>query len=116
MAIAIAATRQALANAYYALGNYVGLATGNPGTSATPANELSGGSYARVATTWSAGSGGVANGTAVTINSPAATITYALLASAATTGAANMIDNCSITSTTLSSAGQVIVTPTYTQS
>jgi len=117
MAIAIGATRQSLANSYSALGNWIGAATGNPGTSATPVNEVTGGSpaYARVQTTWSAGSGGVSNGTATTLNSPAATITYVILASAATTGAANMIDNCAITSVVLSGQGQIVVTPTYTQ-
>lgn len=114
MAIAVATTRQTLANAYYAIGSYVGLATGDPGTTATPSNEASGGSYARVATTWSASTGGVANGTAVTINAAAATYTYAFMATSVS--GTNMYDKCTITSTTLSGAGQIIVTPTYTQS
>jgi hypothetical protein len=114
MAIAVATTRQTLADAYKAIGVYVGLATGDPGTSSTPSNEASGGSYARVATTWTSSTGGVVNGSAVTINAAAATYTYAFLGTASSGN--NMFDKCSITSTTLSSAGQIIVTPSFTQS
>lgn len=114
MSIAIATTRQALADKYGTLGTFFGLATGNPGTTTTPANEASGGSYARVATTWSAGSGGVENGTACTISANAGTYTYAPLCSAAS--GANMIDWAAITSTVLSAPGQIVLTPTYTQS
>lgn len=114
MSIAIAATRQSLAAAYVALGTYFGLATGSPGTSSTPANEASGGSYARVATGWTAGSGGVENGSAVTVSANAATYDFAILCSAATGN--TMIDNCAITSTVLSAAGQIVLTPTFTQS
>jgi hypothetical protein len=115
MAIAVATTRQSLANQYATLGTFIGVCTGDPGTTNTPANEASGGSpaYARVATTWTAGSGGVSNGSAVTINVPAATYTYVLLASAAT--GATMIDKAAITSVVMSAQGQLVVTPTYTQ-
>lgn len=114
MAIAIATTRQSLAAQYASLGAFLGLATAAPGTTATPANEATGGGYARVATTWTAGAGGVENGSATTINAAAGTYTYAILCSAAT--GANMIDNAAITSTVLSAAGQIVLTPTYTQS
>lgn len=114
MSIAIAATRQALAATYATQGTYFGLATGSPGTSATPSNEASGGSYARVATTWSAGTGGVENGSNVTISANSGTYTYAILCSASTGN--NMVDNATITSTVLSSAGQIVLTPTFTQS
>lgn len=114
MAIAIPTSRQALANAYAALGSYLALCTGSPGTSTTVANEASGGSYARVATSWTAGSGGVQNGSATTLNANAATYTYAALCSAATGN--TQVDNCAITSTVLSAAGQIVLTPTYTQS
>jgi hypothetical protein len=117
MAIAVTTTKNTMATYYGTLGTYIGLATGNPGSTATPSNEVTGGSpaYARVATTWGSASGGAITGTAVTINTPAATITYIILASAATTGAANMIDNASITSVVMSGQGQIVVTPTYTQ-
>jgi hypothetical protein len=116
MPIAVATTKEALADAYIALGAYVSLHTGDPGT--TGANEATGGSpaYARQATTWSADStdDGVRAGTQVTIDVPAGTYTYAGLWTAASGG--TFIDKVAITSTVLSAQGQIKVTPTYTQS
>jgi hypothetical protein len=113
--VACTATLNTLAADYAALGTFVGLATGAPGATATPANEATGGSpaYARVATTWSAGTTGVQNGTAVTINVAAGTYTYMILASSGSGN--NQIDNCAITSVVMSAQGQIVVTPTYTQ-
>jgi hypothetical protein len=115
MAIAVATTRQSLANTYATLGTWIGVCTGDPGTTSTPANEASGGSpaYARQQTTWTAGSGGVQNGSPVTVNVPTGTYTYVLLASAAT--GATMIDKALITSVVMSAQGQLVVTPSYTQ-
>lgn len=109
------ATLNSLAAAYAGYGSWVGLATGAPGTTSTPANEASGGSpaYARKNTTWSAGSTGVQNGTAVTIDVAAATYTYVLLAS--NSSGNNMTDNATITSVVMGAQGQIVVTPTYTQ-
>ena len=117
MAIAIATTRQNLADRYATLGTYIGVATGNPGTATTPANEATGGApaYARKQTTWTPASGGVTNGSAVTIDVATGTYTHILLASAATVGAANMIDNADVTDVVMSAQGQIVVTPTYTQ-
>ena len=115
MAIAVATTRQALADQYKTLGTWIGAATGDPGTTSTPANEATGGSpaYARQQTTWTSSSGGVINGSAVTINVAAATYTYILLASAVSGN--NMIDKAAVTSVVMSAQGQLVVTPTYTQ-
>lgn len=113
MAIRVDTTRQALADAYGALGKFLGLATGDPGAAAAPANEASGGSYARVATTWSSEVGGWEQGTACTVNANAGTYTFALLCSAA--AGANMIDNCIIDTTILSTAGQIVLTPAFVQ-
>jgi hypothetical protein len=115
MAIAVATTRQALADTYKTLGTWVGVATGAPGTSATPSNEASGGApaYARKQTTWTSSTGGVVNGSAVTIDVAAQTYTHILLASAAS--GANMIDNADVTDVVMSAQGQIVVTPTYTQ-
>jgi hypothetical protein len=115
MAIAVGTTRQSLAAQYATLGTWIGVCTGDPGTTATPANEATGGSpaYARQQTTWSAGAGGVENGTAVTINVAAATYTYILLASSASGN--TMIDKAAVTSVVMSAQGQIVVTPTYTQ-
>jgi hypothetical protein len=117
MAIAVTTTKQTMSNYYATLGTWIGACTGNPGSTTTPANEATGGSpaYARKQTTWTAGSGGVNNGSAVTIDVAAATYTYILLASAAALGSANMVDNAAITSVVMSAQGQLVVTPTYTQ-
>lgn len=113
MAIAVGTTRQNLADRYGTLGAHIGTATGPPGSTATPANESTGGSpaYARVATTWSSSSGGTINGTAVTINVPTSTITHVLLASAAS--GATMLDNADVTDIVFSAQGQAVVTPTF---
>jgi hypothetical protein len=104
-----------LASTYAGYGSWIGLATASPGTTSTPTGEASGGSpaYARTTTTWSAGTTGVQNGTAVTINVAAATYTYMLIASNASGN--NMQDNASITSVVMGAQGQIVVTPTYTQ-
>jgi hypothetical protein len=111
------ATQNTLAADYAALGSWIGLATGNPGTGTTPSNEATGGSpaYARVQTSWTAGTTGVQNGSAVTINVAAATYTYMILASAATVATTNMVDNVAITSVVMGAQGQIVVTPTFTQ-
>jgi len=113
MAIRIDTTRQALADAYGGLGKFLGLATADPGAAPAPANEASGGSYARVATTWSAKVGGWEQGTACTVTADAGTYTFAILCSAATGD--TMIDNCEIDKTILSTAGQIVLTPAYVQ-
>jgi len=115
MAIAIATTRQSLATYYGTLGSYIGLCTGSPGTTTTPANEASGGSpaYARKQTTWTPSTGGVNNGSAVTIDVAAATYTHMTLCSAVS--GANQIDNADITDVVMSAQGQIVVTPTFTQ-
>jgi len=115
MAIAIATTRQSLADQYKTLGSWVGMATGTPGTSATPNNEASGGSpaYARKQTTWTSSTGGVVNGSAVTIDVAAGTYTHMILCSASS--GANQIDNADVTDVVMSAQGQGVVTPTFTQ-
>jgi hypothetical protein len=113
MAIRVDTTRQKVADSYAALGNFLGLATADPGTTNSPANEASGGSYARVATTWGSEIGGWEQGSACTISANAGTYTFAILCSAATGD--NMIDNCIIDTTTLNTAGQIVLTPTYVQ-
>lgn len=115
MAIAVATTRQALATYYGTLGSYIGAHTGDPGTTSSPANEVTGGSpaYARKQTTWSNSTGGVINGSPVTLDVPASTITHISLCSAASGN--NMVDKADITDVVMSAQGQLVVTPTYTQ-
>lgn len=57
-------TKNTAVDAVTALGAYVSLHTGDPGT--TGASEAAGGSYARQLTTWGASSSGVATGSEVT--------------------------------------------------
>ena len=116
--VAIAASRQTLANAYAGLGTFLAACTGNPGTTSTVANETSGtggnGAYARLPTTWTSGSGGIQTGTQVILSVPAQTFTFGSLCSAAT--GATQVDNAAITSTAFSNPGQLVMTPGYTQS
>lgn len=115
MAIAVVATRNSMAGFYStAAGSYIGLASGDPGTTATPASEATGGSpaYARKATTFGAGATSASVGSAVTIDSAAATYTFILVATASTGNV--MTDKASITSVTLSGQGTIVVTPTFT--
>jgi hypothetical protein len=114
MAIRIDTTRQNLADGYGTLGAFFGLATGDPGTTAAPANEPSAGPYARIQTTWTSGTAGVLTGSACAITADTGTYTFAILCKTATGN--NMIDNSPIVSTTLSTQGQIVLTPTYAQS
>ena len=113
----VSATQQTISNYAASLGSWVGLCTGAPGVTATPANECAGGSpaYARQATTWTpAGSGGVNNGSPVTFNVPAGTYPYAILCSA---NIGNwMVDWAQILALTVTAQAQIVVTPTITAS
>ena len=117
MAIATNAQKETLAIAYGAAGTYISchVLTG-PGT--TGANEqpnTGSPAYARKATTWTAGpSDGVNNGSQVTIDLPACTITWIGLWTAATGG--TFLDGYQLgTSQTFASQGQLLVTPSFTQ-
>ncbi|MEV4155397.1 hypothetical protein AB0J48_20440 [Nocardia salmonicida] len=118
MAIAVATSRQALADAYKLLGGastaWVSLHTSDPGSTGTA--EAAGGSpaYARKQTTWTSGTGGVLTATQVTIDVPAGTYTHAGFWTSSSGG--TFFDKVAITSTTLGSQGQILVTPSYTQS
>lgn len=79
------ATHQAASNAIAALGAYISLHTG-AGGGTTGTNEATGGGYARVQTTWSAGSTGLNTGSVVNISCAAGTYTEGGIWSAATTG------------------------------
>lgn len=117
MAIAVVATRNGMATYYGATyAGYFGLATADPGTSATPSSEVSGGSpaYARKAITWGTAASSTITATSVTFDSPAATITHVFAATASTGNV--MTDKAAVTSVVLSTQGQVVVTGSYVQS
>jgi hypothetical protein len=88
---------------------YVSLHTADPTT--TGGNEVTGGSYARVAVTWNAASGGsVTNSGALSINLPASTTAaYFGVWSASTSGTYYIGGALSPSVTTGSSAGTVTI-------
>ena len=111
----VTATADTLVSDYSGLGNWIGLATGAPGSTVSPASEASGGSpaYARQATSWTV-SGSTAIGTAVTFNVPAGTYSYMLLCSASSGN--NMVDWCAITPQVCTSQTTITITPLATAS
>lgn len=113
MAIAVTLTKNNLVTAYTAQGRWISLHTADPGT--TGINEATGGTpaYARQQTTWAAAASATSTGTQVTIDVAPGTYTYMGLWSAATGG--TFVDKVLITSTTLGAQGQILVTPSYTQ-
>lgn len=115
MAIAVNATKEALATTYAGLGLYASLHTADPGTTGT--SEATGGSpaYARKALSWTGGaSDGSTSAAQVTFDVAAATYTYVGLWSASSGG--TFIDKCAITSVVMGGQGQILITPTFTES
>lgn len=117
MSIAVATTRQVLADAYKTLSGastvWVSLHTADPGTTGT--SEATGGSYARVQGTWTSSTGGVLTMAELTFNAPTGTFTYAGLWSASTAG--TFYDKTLLSpSITLGGAGTIKVTPGFTES
>ena len=109
------ATKETAATSVTATGSWISLHTGDPST--TGANEATGGSpaYARKQTTWTAGSSdGVVNGSAVSIDVPAGTYTYAGVWSASTAG--TFVGGFALSSSTGALPGQAVVavTPSIT--
>ena len=89
--------------------SYVSLHTADPGT--TGASEVTGGTYARVAVTWNAASGGsVSNNGALSINLPASTTaSYFGVWSATTSGTYYIGGALSPSVTTGASAGVITI-------
>ncbi|MFI2561578.1 phage tail fiber protein [Nocardia farcinica] len=113
MPIAIASSRQALADTYKTLGSWISVHTGDPGTAGD--NEASGGSpaYARKQTTWTSGTGGVVTGSQVAIDVPPGTYTFMGVWNAASGG--TMVDKQPIGSNVFNGQSQLLLTPTFTQ-
>lgn len=112
MAIETVALRTVLAQNYATATTYGALTTTAPGSST--GTEVSGGSYARVATAWGTASASVVTSTAMTFNVPASTTVVGFELYSAIAG--TYYDGVGITSQTFSSAGTYAITPTYTQS
>jgi hypothetical protein len=107
----VSSTAQSLSNDYAGMGAWIGLATDDPGSTTTAANEASGGNYSRVKTTWSPGDAGVNQGSPVKISLPSGSYPYMILCK----DNGDMIDNCKISGVILNTDGQIVVIPTYTQ-
>jgi hypothetical protein len=78
----VLATAQNVNNDFTALGSWIGVCTGPPGTTSTVLNEAHGGTptaYARQETTWTSGTNGSASGSPVTLNLPAGTYPYMIM-------------------------------------
>ncbi|WP_109527284.1 MULTISPECIES: phage tail fiber protein [Nocardia] len=117
MAIATDAARQTLADAYKGLNGgstiYVSLHTADPGTTGT--SEATGGSYARVQGTWTSGTTGTLSMAELTFNAAAGTYTHVGTWSSSSSG--TFRDKCALSpNITLSAAGTIKVTPSFTQS
>lgn len=114
MAVAVATSRQALADRYAQLGNWLGMATGNPGSGPSVANEATGGApaYARKQCTWTSGTGGVVSAVGVAVDAAAGTYTHGILCSAAT--GATLIDVSDWSDVVLTQQGQIVCTASFT--
>lgn len=113
MAIAVAATKEAMASHYASLATHASMHTGNPGT--TGINEATGGApaYARKPITWNAGTvDGQVVSDPIDFDLPAGTYTHAGLWDAAVAG--NFRDYCTA-SVTFAGQGIYRLTLTYVQ-
>lgn len=111
----VSATADALVTDYSGLGNWIGLCTGAPGSTASPSNEASGGSpaYARQSATWTV-AGSTATGSAVTINVAPGTYSYMIVCSGSSGN--NMVDWCPITPQVITAQTTITITPLATVS
>ncbi len=113
MAIATVTLREALAVAYGQNCTHASLHTASPGS--TGASEVTGGSYARKAVSWTPGASDGQNVGTATFDVPAGTtVTHVGLWSAVTAG--TFLDGFAVTSQNFATAGTYTPTITYTQS
>jgi hypothetical protein len=115
----VASTAQTLSNDYAGLADWIGLATVNgQDPSGSPVEVPTGAAnYGRVQTTWNPSGGGVNVGAAVTISAPAGEYTFAILCTQSDPMKPDdkLIDYCNINGAILNNDGEIVVTPTYTQ-
>lgn len=106
------ASKDAAVNALTALGNWVSLHSADPGT--TGSSEVSGGSYSRQQTTWSASTSGTGSGSQVTFSSvPAGGYTHYGVWTAASGGTFRW-GFALAPGVTLADIGTVLMTPRVT--
>ena len=107
-----AAALNAAVGATAALGTWISAHTADPGT--TGANEVTGGTYARVQTTWGSPSGGASTGSQTSINIPAGTTVTYFGVWSTQSGGTWVTGGALSASETFASAGVLAVTPTQT--
>jgi hypothetical protein len=112
----VPATAQTLSDDYVGLGKWIGLATDDPGSSPTPANEVTADGYQRQPTIWTADAdeAGVNHGQPVTFTLPGGSYSYMLLCKGPGLNTDPMVDYCKIDAT-LNGDGQIVLIPQYTQ-
>jgi hypothetical protein len=110
----VPATAQSLSDDYTRMGNWIGLATDDPGNSAAPANEVTADGYARIQTNWLPDDvdAGVYQGVGVTFDLPSGAYPFMIVCS--DMSGDTMFDNCKIDAT-LNTGGKIVVIPQYTQ-
>lgn len=108
-----AAAKNALANAYAALGTHAAAFTASPGTTGAATSEVSGGAYVRPSIAWGAAANGVVTGTA-TFNIPAG-VTVTHVAIMGGVSGANLLDLFDGPDQPFTTAGTFSWTFTYTQ-
>lgn len=110
----IAASKDGAATAFKTNATWIAVCTASPGTGPAVSNEATGGSYARVQTTWGTVTGGVTTGSAVTVNLPVGTFTHIAICTASS--GSTLYDWYALgTSIVMSIAGTVTITPTDTE-
>jgi hypothetical protein len=111
----VPATAQSLSDDYVNMGNWIGLATDDPGTSPAPANEVTVDGYQRKQTKWlpDADEAGVYQGSPVTFDLPSGAYPFMIVCS--DMSGETMFDNCKISNVVLNTDGQIVVIPQYTQ-
>lgn len=109
------ATADTLIADYVGLGRWIGLCTGNPGSTTTVSNEAVGGSpaYARQETAWTT-TGATSIGSPVTFNVGPGTYSYMILCSGSSGG--NMVDWVPITPQVAAVQTTITITPLATAS
>lgn len=112
--VATTAEKNSLATKYGTDAAWGALFTADPGTTGAVTGEVTGGTYARVALTWGAASGGVVTASG-TFNVPAGTtVTYVGTCTAST--GATLIDRVTVTSQNFATAGTYVVAFSFTES
>jgi hypothetical protein len=107
----VPSTAQSLSDDYAGMGNWIGLATDDPGNTSTPANEVTADGYTRQQTTWLPDDAGVNQGSPVTFTLPSGAYPFMILCK----DNGDMIDNCKVNNAVLNTDGEIVVIPTYTQ-